>query len=183
MHCSVEHAVEEGAKGDGDAGSTDPETGGGADLGVLYHRLVGLYVEDVALLHVVIRGVEDVGIAEVELVDLVLAVVCLAQQLDIVALAVDGHVADHGESLEDGALVAVDGEGAGVLDLAHDGDLEVVDHRVDEVVDTVFDIGGYLRLDGGIGLLDGLAGNVDMTDDGEVDVAIVVDKVFIYMTS
>ena len=59
LNCSLtrllEDHVEEGAEGDGDAGTTDPEAGGLANLAVLSLGGVGLYIEDVALLHIIIR--------------------------------------------------------------------------------------------------------------------------------
>jgi len=65
---------------EGDLDAADPEAAGGADAGVLGHGEVGLDIEDVTLLHVVIGGVEEVGVAEVQLVDLVLAIGHLTQK-------------------------------------------------------------------------------------------------------
>ena len=111
--------------------------------------------------------------------DLILAIRTLAEELYFVALTIDGHVASHGKGFEDGALVTGDGEGVRTLHLTKDGDLVVVDGGVDDIVCPFLDKGGYLLADEGIGLLDGESLEVDLTDKGEVYLAIVLDKVMV----
>lgn len=115
---------------EGDLDATDPELACATELGVLCHDLVGLDIEDVTLLEIIKGGVQEVGITEVELVDLILTIRQLPQQLNIVTLAIDGHITSHSQRLKDSAFVAGDGEGVGTLDLTHDGDLVVLDKGV-----------------------------------------------------
>ena len=70
----LQNSVEQGAQGDGDADTTHPQLGGLAYLCVLGHGLVRFYIDDVPLLQIVIRGVEYVRIAHVQLVHLIGAI-------------------------------------------------------------------------------------------------------------
>ena len=62
--------VEEGGEGDEDRGAGEPKIGGLADRGVAGLDGVGLDVNDVVLLEIVVGRADDVGIIEIEGVDL-----------------------------------------------------------------------------------------------------------------
>lgn len=89
--------------------------------------------------------------------DLIPAIRLLPQQLDIVTLAIDGHITCHSQRLEDSAFIAGDGEGVGTLDLTHDGDLVVLDEGIDDTVGIVIEVGPDKAVNSPVGLLDGQA--------------------------
>ena len=169
--------VEQGGQGDEDAGGGEPEGCRLADAGVAGLHLIGFDIEDVVLLKVIVGGVDDVGIVEVEGVDVFLAVLVLTDELHLVADTIDGEVAGLCQGLEDVDLLIADGEHAGSVDLAKDGDL-VVGHAdgdngvllgIQEALDLVVDefLAGRLRQ----------AADLQGADDRELDTAVVVDKI------
>ena len=96
-----EDVVEEGGHGDGDRGGGDPEGGGLADGGVLGLDLVGLYIEDVVLLEIVVGRCQDIGIVEVDGVDLLVTLGIFTDKLHALTDTVDGEVTCLSQGLED----------------------------------------------------------------------------------
>ena len=165
----------DGERNDGDRRADEREIEASvlADLGRLGLVLVGLDVYDVVLLEVEGRGAEDIFRGEIEYLDGPFAV-CLAGNDDFVAHAVNGHVAGHGQCVEDRDPVAVDLEAAGMGDLSDDGELHVGELYVYRgVVD--------------VAALDDLVGNqpgefvagealaLDGPDDGHQDASVLID--------
>ena len=96
-----EDVDDEGGDRDEDGGGGDPEGGGLADSRVLGLDLVGLYIDDVVLLQIVVGRREEVGIVEVDLMDLLMTLGILTDELYVLTDTVDGEVASLGEGLED----------------------------------------------------------------------------------
>ena len=118
---------------------------------------------------------EYVAVAKVDHVDVALVAV-FTDDLDAVAASEDCEVAGKGESTENGDLVACDGEGPGAVDLTEDADLEVEELDGD---DGVLDVaaGDDLVTDEILELPAGLATGRNGAEDGEIDVAVIVDDV------
>ena len=179
--CSImnlfEDGVEEGGEGDEDGGAGEPEAGGLADGGVAGLDLVGLDVDDIVLLEVVIGGADDVGIVEVEGVDLLPTLRIFTDELDFVAYAVDGEVASLCEGFEDVDFLVAHDEHAGAVDFAQDGDLIVGHADGDYGVLVDIEVGFDLVVDhlftGGFGE----AAYFEGAEDGELDAAFVIDEV------
>ena len=173
----LEDVDDEGGDGDKDGGGGDPEGRGLADSRVLGLDLVGLYIDDVVLLEIVVGRGEEVGIVEVDVVDLLLALGILTDELYVLTDTVDGEIASLGEGLEDvdlltGYLIATrtvyfteDRDGvAGHLD-RDDGVLGGIEVGLDLVVDH------------GLALSFGEASDLDATQDGIVDGTFIIDEV------
>ena len=64
-----------------------------ADGGVAGLDLVGLYIDDVVLLEIVIGGIDDLGIVEVDADDFLLTRGVLTDELDLVTHTIDSQVA------------------------------------------------------------------------------------------
>ena len=173
----LQDVVEEGGEGDEDAGGGEPEGGGLADAGVAGLHLVGLYVDDVVLLEIVVGGVHQTGIVEIQGVDLLLAIGILADELHIVAHAIDGEVTGLRQGLEDVDLLIAHGEHTGTGDFTEDGDLVVghadSDHRALVLIQVGTDLGQDELLTIGLGE----TAHRDGTDDGELYLAVVVDQI------
>ena len=142
-----EDVVEEGGHGDEDGGGGDPEGRGLTDGGVLGLDLVGLYIENVVLLEIVVGRRQDIGIVEVDGVDLLVTLGVFTDKLHALTDTVDGEVTCLGKGLEDvdlltGDLIATrtvylteDRDGvAGHADSDH-GVLSGIEVRLDLVVD------------------------------------------------
>ena len=121
----LQDVVEEGGEGDEDAGGGKPEGGGLADARVAGLHLVGLYIDDVVLLEIVIGGVHQTGIIEIQGVDLLSACLVLTNKFYIVAHAIDGEVASLSQCLEDIDLLIADGEHTGTRHFTKDRNLVV----------------------------------------------------------
>ncbi len=166
--------------GGGEGGDRDPE-GGAADVvavdrGLAAALVVGGHVDDVALLDVEGGGgVEGLGVEEVELEDFV-ALGAVADEGDVFSLAVDREVTGEAEGVHQGEAVAVDLVAAGLGDFTEDGVGEV--HILDGD-DGVLDLAALDEelLDMVFGLLAREAGDLDLADHGEVDLAVGVDGV------
>lgn len=144
-------------------------------VGSFFLAHIGFDVDDIVLVEVVVGGVEDVFGGEVEFADGA-DTVFLADDGDVLTLSVDGEVADHAECLEYGEAFAVDDELTGTGDVAEDADLEV--HEFDGDF-RVFDVAflDETGLDERGEVVMGETDDVDFAEDGEDDVAVVVDEV------
>ena len=96
-----EDVDDEGGDRDEDGSGRDPEGGGLTDGGVLGLDLVGLYIENVVLLQIVVGRREEVGIVEVDLMDLLMTLGILTDELYILTDTIDGEIASLSEGLED----------------------------------------------------------------------------------
>lgn len=167
---NVDNEVGEGSQHGDDGEGDGLGTGDGRGIALV---LVGRDVHDVVLFEIVVGGVDDVLVLEVESCCGLVALGILAHDEYIVSFAVDGHVAGIGECLEDGDMVVGNGEVARVFHFAENGDLEVGASDGDD---------GFLGEDTGIesgldeilelGTLQSLG--VDLAQDWEVDVAFFV---------
>ena len=169
--------VEEGGEGDEDGGAGEPEVGGLADRGVAGLDFVGLDVDDVVLLEIIVGRADDVGIVEVEGVDLLPTLRIFTDELDFVAYAVDGEVACLGEGFEDVDLLVAHDEHARIVDFAKDGDLVVghadCDHGILVDIEIGHDLVVYQFFAHGLGE----AAHFEGAEDRELDAAFVVDEV------
>ncbi len=167
---------ERGERHDG-ADHGEPDGGAAADGRGAGLGLVGRDVEDVVLLEVVVGRVDDVAVVEVERDDLLLARAALPDEPDVVADAIDGHVARHGEGFEDVDLLVGDGERAGTGHFAQDGYL-VVDHADGDDGRRV-ELGTEPLADELLGLALGESAQTDSAQHGEIDTAGVVHQVLL----
>lgn len=137
--------------------------------------LAGANVDDVVLRQVVDGRVEDVGVADVDGVDSTLAAF-FADDGDATEVGVGGEVAGLGYGLEESDAVAGAGVSAVGVGGAEDAVAEVAEfNRYDGFLDvSAFD---DAAADFVGRLWDGEAGDVDLAQDGEVDVAFGVDAV------
>ena len=121
------------------------------------------------------RGIEDVTVTKVDHVDIA-DVTAFTDDLDTVAAAENREVAGKGESSEDGDLVASYGECAGGVDFAEDADLEVEEL---DCHDGVLDVasGDDFVVDIFLELPTSLAGSLNRTENGEIDLAFIVNHV------
>ena len=92
-HKLLEDGVEEGGEGDEDASASEPEGGGGTDAAVARLHLVGLHIDNVILLEIIIRGVDQIGVVQVEGVDLLLAGGIFTNQFYVGTHTIDSEVA------------------------------------------------------------------------------------------
>ena len=172
-----EDVVKEGGKGDEDGGGGEPEGGHRTDTGVLGLDLVGLYVDDVVLLEIVVGGVDEFGIVEVDGMDLLLSLGIFADEFDTLTDAIDAEVAGLGEGLEDVNLLVADGEHTGTVDFAEDRDLVVGHADRDHRVLCGIEVGLYLVVDHLFTLGLGEASDLDGSKNREIDTAVVVDQI------
>lgn len=151
--------------------------GGVADTGVTGLDLVGLYIDNIVLLQVVIRRIDDVGIVEVEGMDFLSAIGIFADELDAVADAIDRQVASLSQGLENGDLLIADVEHTGTVDLAEDGDLVVGHAYSDHGVLRFIQIGLDLVVDHLLahGLRE--ATDLERTEDREFNAAFIIDQI------
>ena len=160
------------------AGTCTEEGGECRALHIL--ALVGLYVDEVVLLHVEGWALEDVGVGQVEFVAHALSVL----------LAVEGHVASESlvadiaalrEHVEDGVALGVEGNDMRLLDGTHNSYAGVEQaHGHIGVLDDVLARDGIL--DGYGSLVAGHAAYVHHADDGQLHVAVVIDGVAVDRT-
>ena len=106
----LEDGNEKGREGYQRGGQGNHEAGD--DVTLLLLDDTGLNIQDVVLLHIEIRRIHDVSVAEVEHVDLTLAIGILTNELDTVADAIDGEVASLGKGLVDVNLLTGNLNGA-----------------------------------------------------------------------
>ena len=172
-----EDGVEEGGDGDEDGSAMEPKISGLADGGVAGLDLVGLDIDDVVLLEVIIGGADDVGIVEVEGVDLFPSLCIFTDELDIVAYAVDGEVACLCEGFEDVDLLVAHDEHTGIVNFAQDGDLVVGHADGDDRVFVDVEVGFDLVVDHLFTRGFSEADDFEGAEDGELDAAFVVDEV------
>ena len=121
----TEDIDDEGCEGYQDAGTREPQRGGLADGGVAGLDLVGLYIDDVVLLEVVIGGIDDLGIVEVDADDFLLTRGVLTDELHLFTDTIDSQVAGLCQGFQDIDLLIADGEHTGLIDLTEHGDLIV----------------------------------------------------------
>ena len=121
----TEDIDDEGCEGYQDAGTREPQRGGLADSGVAGLDLVGLYIDDVVLLEIVIGGIDDLGIVEVDADDFLLTRGVLTDELDLVTHTIDSQVASLCQGFKDIDLLIADGEHTGFVDLTKHGNLVV----------------------------------------------------------
>ena len=173
----AEDVDDEGGEGDEGAGDGDPDGGGGADGRVLGLHGVRLNIEDIVLLQIVIGRVDDIGIVEVDGMDLLTTLGVLTDELHTVADTIDGEVTCLSQGLEDVDLLVADSEHTWTVDFTDDGDL-VVGHANG---DNRILLGIHVALDLVVDefLTHGLreATNLQCADDGEVDATVVIDEV------
>ena len=174
---------DEGGEGDEGAGDGDPDGGGGTDGRVAGLHLVWLDIDDIVLLQVIVRRVDDVRIVEVDGMDLLTALGVLTDELHTVADTIDGEVAGLGQGLEDVDLLVADSEHTGTVDFTDDGDL-VVGHADG---DNRILLGIHVALDLVVDefLTHGLreTTNLQGADNGEVDAAVVIDQIGLQRTT
>ena len=172
-----EDVDDEGGDRDEDGGGGDPEGSGLADAGVLGLDLVGLYIDDVVLLQIVVGRREEVGIVEVDLVDLLVALGVLTDELYILTDTVDGEVASLGEGLEDVDLLTGYLETTGTVYFTEDRDGVAGHLDRDHGVLSGIEVGLDLVVDHGLALSLSEASDLDATQDGIVDGTFIVDEV------
>ena len=133
----TEDIDDEGCEGYQDAGTREPECGGLADGGVAGGvaglDLVGLYIDDVVLLEIVIGGIDDLGIVEVDADDFLLTRGVLTDELHLFTDTIDGQVASLCQGFKDIDLLIADGEHTGFVDLTKHGNL-VVGHADGDIL-------------------------------------------------
>lgn len=95
-----EYSDQQAGNGYQNGSGTDPDGGAVADIGIASLGLVGGHVKDVVLLKIEIRGEHQVGIVQVQRLNLTLAVGILTNQFHIVAYSVYRHVAGHGQGFQ-----------------------------------------------------------------------------------
>ena len=158
-----EDVVEEGGHGDEDRGGGDPEGGGLADGGVLGLDLVGLHIDDVVLLQIVVGRREEIGVVEVDLVDLLMALGILTDELYVLTDTVDGEIASLGEGLEDVDLLTGYLETARFVYFTEDRDGVAGHLDRDHGVLSGIEVGLDLVVDHGLALSFGEASDLDAT--------------------
>ena len=174
LFCDV---PDEEAHGDEGGDGADPEGGGvGAaahDGAVALVLGVGLHIDDVVLADVIDGGVIDaLRTGEIHTVgDLLVAF--LTQNKDILADTLDLQVACHGNGLEEGYLVLGDGLNTCSTDSTQDGEVHVVELHGDNGVLAEVLVHEAV-LDGLSHLGTGEILHLDGTQNGEVDVAVLV---------
>ena len=156
-----EDVVEEGGHGDEDGGGGDPEGGGLADGGVLGLDLVGLYIENVVLLEIVVGRREEVGVVEVDLVDLLVTLGIFTDELYVLTDTVNGEVASLGEGLEDVDFLTGDLETTRAVYFTKDGDGVAGHLDRDHGVLSGIEVGLDLVVDHGLALSFGEATDLD----------------------
>ena len=102
------NVVKEGGHGDEDGGGGEPDGGGLTNTGVASLHLVRLHIDDIVLLEIVEGRREEVGIVEVDGVDLLVTLGIFTDELHILTDTVDSKVASLGEGLEDVDLLTGD---------------------------------------------------------------------------
>lgn len=119
------NGVEEGGEGDEDAGASKPEAGGGTNTRVTGLDLVWFNIDDIVLLEVVVGGIDDTGIVEVENMHLLFACGIFTDKLHFVADTINGQVTRLRQSFKDIDLLIVDSEHAWAVDLPQNRDFIV----------------------------------------------------------
>ena len=94
-----------------------------ADGGVAGLDFIGLYIDDIVLLEIVIGGIDDLGIVEVDADDFLLTRGTLTDELDLVTDTIDSQVASLSQGFKDIDLLIADGEHTRLVDLTEHGDL------------------------------------------------------------
>ena len=172
-----EDVVEEGGHGDEDRGGGDPEGGGLADGGVLGLDLVGLYIEDVVLLEIVVGRCQDIGIVEVDSVYLLVTLGIFTDELDALTDTVDGEVTSLGKGLEDVDLLTGYLIATRLVYFTEDRDGVAGHADSDHRVLSGIEVGLDLVVDKFLTLALGKATHLDITNDGEVDTALVINQI------
>ena len=121
----LEDGVKERGKGNEDAGTGEPKGGGGTDTAVARLHLVGLHIDNVILLEIVIGGIDQIGVIQVESVDLLLAGGIFTNQFYVGTHTIDGEVASLSQSLKDIDLLIADSEHTRMGHFAEDRNLVV----------------------------------------------------------
>ena len=165
---------DEGDEGDG---SGDRREGCGPDAGGhgsgCYAAGAGGHVDDIVLLEVEIRAVEQFSRLKVDGV-MTLYSILFADEEDTFAFSGQVEVACTSEGLKDGDFLGIHGVGAGVANLTENGNLVVLDG---DVHDGILNILANLSLEIGNKLVARHTFDVDGTEDGEIDVALRIDKI------
>lgn len=167
-----------GGPNDRASGSDDGERNGEPldEVGLFFALgLARADVDDIVLRQIVDGRVEDVGVADVDGVDSALAAF-FADDGDAAEVGVCGEVAGLGDGLEEGDAVAGAGVSAVGVGGAEDAVAEVAEfNRHDRFLDVSALDDASADFVGSLG--DGEAGDVDLAQDGEVDVAFAIDTV------
>ena len=158
-----------------DGGDGHPDAGAAADVGVFGFCLVGRYVENVVLLHIIIRRKHQVGIVQVQFDNLPLACGILANEFHIVAQAIDGHVAGHSQGFKHIDFLIAHRESPGFGHFAQDRYF-IIDHAHGHHGDF-FQVGHQPLAYHGLGLALGQAAQVQSAQHREVDVAGIVHQI------
>lgn len=166
---------EQGGQGGGQAEQANPDGGVVAERIGTNLCLGGLDIDNVVLLQIVFGGKGDAGLGEVEMDDMTTADGVFAQELHVIAVGKEGHVASLSQRLEDVDALVGDGERTRVVDLAYDADLEIVD--ADGDIGLFVEVGLKLLADECLALAAGKAGHGEPAEHGIIDAAFVVDQV------
>ena len=172
-----EDVVEEGGHGDEDGGGGDPEGGGLADGGVLGLDLVGLHIENVVLLEIIVGRCQDIGIVEVDGVDLLVALGIFTDELHALTDTIDGEVTCLGQGLEDVDLLTGYLIATRTVYFTEDRDGVAGHADGDHGVLCGIEIGFDFIVDEFLTLALGEATNLDITNDGEIDTALVINQI------
>ena len=162
-----------GCKGDPEGGRTDIVAVDGGHPGL---DVVRLHVDHIVLLEVVgRRGDKALGRGEVDNVGFLAAVV-VAQEGNVVALAIDREVSGVADGVKDRGGVLLYCEGSRLVDFAEDLVVEVqVFDGNDGAGGLALDFKFVLDLVGDLG--PGESGDIDLAEDREADVAVLVHGV------
>ena len=72
--------------------------------------LIGLYINNVVLLQVIVRGTDDVDIVKIQRIDILLTIGFFADEFDTVTDTIDGEIACLCQCLEDIDLLGLDAQ-------------------------------------------------------------------------
>ena len=128
-------------------------------------------------MQIVVGRLDDVCPVHVQRDDVLVSVGVLADQADIVAQSVHGHVACHGKGFEEVDLFVADGKRARTVHFADDGNF-IIGHA-NRHNGVFFDVSFQLFPDQTFRFAFGQSAEMEGAQHGEVDVAPVVDQILL----